>query len=110
MLQMKKKTYKSLIIDKLPMYIIEEVRPSQIACKVITVYVTCTQTALCVHENSCTVLIPLRKNNLYLPISHTDHYALITTTTTAFLISNTVVRNPYTHSTAFDPQSFAPFT
>ena len=33
-------------------------------------------TALRVHENSCTVLIPLCKNNLNLPISHTDHYAL----------------------------------
>ena len=30
-----------------------------------------------------------------------------TTTTTKFLISNTVVLNPYSHST-FDPQSFAP--
>ena len=26
-----------------------------------------------------------------------------------FLISNTVVPNPYSHSTAFDPQYFAPF-
>ena len=32
-----------------------------------------------------------------------------TTTTTVFLISNTVVPNPYSHSTAFDSQSFAPY-
>ena len=30
------------------------------------------------------------------------------TTTTAFLTSNTAVPNPYSHSTAFNPQSFAP--
>ena len=30
-----------------------------------------------------------------------------TTTTTAFLISNTVIPNPYSHSIAFNPQSFA---
>ena len=30
-----------------------------------------------VHENSCMVLIPLCKNNLNLPVSNTDHYALI---------------------------------
>ena len=32
-----------------------------------------------------------------------------TTTTTAFLISNTVVLNPNSHSAALDPQSFASF-
>ena len=31
-----------------------------------------------------------------------------TITTTAILISNTVVLNPYSHSKAFHPQSFAP--
>ena len=31
-------------------------------------------------------------------------------TTITFLISNTVVLNPYSHSTACDPQSFAPLT
>ena len=51
-------------------------RPSQSACTVMTVHITCTVTALRVHENSCTVLIPRCKNNLNLPISHTDHYAL----------------------------------
>ena len=30
------------------------------------------------------------------------------TFTTAFLISNTVVLKPYSHSTTFDPQSFTP--
>ena len=33
-----------------------------------------------------------------------------TTTTTAFLISNTALPNPYSHSTAFNPQSFAPLS
>ena len=36
-------------------------RPSQIACTFATVYVTCTQTALCVNENPCTVFIPCVK-------------------------------------------------
>ena len=39
-------------------------RPSQIVCTVTKVYVTCMQTALRVHENLCTVLIPLCKSNL----------------------------------------------
>ena len=69
--------------------------------------------AFCVHENSCTVLIPLRKNNLNLLISYTDHYycfkKIKTTTTTVFLISNTVVPNPYSHSTAFDPHLLHPY-
>ena len=51
-------------------------RPSQIACMVMTVHVTCTQKALRRHENSFTVLILLCKNNLNLPISHTDNYPL----------------------------------
>ena len=33
-----------------------------------------------------------------------------TTTSTAFLNSNTVVLNPYNHSTTFIPQSFAPLS
>ena len=33
-----------------------------------------------------------------------------TTTTSAFLISNIVVPYPYSHSTAFDPQSFTPLS
>ena len=48
-------------------------RPSQIACTVTTVQVTCMQMALHAHENLCTVLIPLHKNDLNLPISHMDH-------------------------------------
>ena len=51
-------------------------RPSQIACMFTTVYVTCMSKVLRVHEKSCTVLILLWKNNLNLPISHSDHYAL----------------------------------
>ena len=35
-------------------------------------------------------------------------WTIKTTTTTVFLISNTVALNPYSHSRAFDPQSFAP--
>ena len=38
-------------------------RNSQITWTVVTVHVTCTQTALRVHENPCTALIPLYKNN-----------------------------------------------
>ena len=34
------------------------------------------QTALLINEILCVVLIPLCKNNLNLPIPHTDHYAL----------------------------------
>ena len=48
-------------------------RPSQIACTVTTVHITCTQRALRVHENVFTVLITLCKNNLNLPISLKDH-------------------------------------
>ena len=51
-------------------------RPSKIACTVTNVHVTCTQTALRVQGNSCTLLIPLCKNNLNLLMSHTDHYDL----------------------------------
>ena len=38
-------------------------RLSQTVCTVTTVYVTCTQMALWMDENLCTVLIPLCKNN-----------------------------------------------
>ena len=120
---------------------------------------------LCMHENLCTVLISLCKNNLNLPICSSSFFALClvtsfshslcchahsiavlcwmwgpwivkivncfcpkvlstyhngellitcphrplcfkktrTTITTALLISNTVVLNPYSHSTPFDP-------
>ena len=88
-------------------------RSSQSACTVKSMHVACTQKAFCVHENSCTVLIPLCKNNLNLLISYTDHYycfkKIKTTTTTVFLISNTVVPNPYSHSTAFDPHLLHPY-
>ena len=49
-------------------------RPTQIVCMAATVHIMCMQMVLRVHENLCTVLIPLCKNNLNLPISHTDHY------------------------------------
>ena len=48
-------------------------KPSQIVCIATTVHVMCMQAALCVHKNLCMVLIPLCKNNLNLPISHTVH-------------------------------------
>ena len=54
-------------------------RPSQIACTVTTMHVMCIETALHVHENLCTVLI------------------------------DAVVSIPYSHSTAFNPQSFTIF-
>ena len=53
--------------------------PSQIACTVTTMHVMCTETVLHVHENLCAVLI------------------------------DTVVSSPYSHSTAFNPQSFTIF-
>ena len=53
------------------------IRPSQNACTITTMHVTCTQTALRRHEKSCTVVIPLFKNNLNLPVSHADHYYAI---------------------------------
>ena len=57
------------------------------------------------------VLIPLCKNNLNLSVSQIDHcFKKKRNTTTAFLISNTVVPIPYSHSTVFDPQSFAPIS
>ena len=43
-------------------------RPSQIVCTVTTMNVTCTQAALRVHENPCTVLILLCWNYLNLPV------------------------------------------
>ena len=79
-------------------------RPSQIACM---------HTTLNINKNLYMVLIPLCKINLSLPISHTDYNSfkkIKTTTTTAFLISNTVVPNSYSHSTAFNPQYFAPLS
>ena len=86
-------------------------RPSQIMCTIMTVHVTCTQTVLRVHENwFLTVLIPLWKNSLNLPISHRPlcFNKIRTTATTAFLISNTVVLNPFNHSATYNPQTFAP--
>ena len=41
--------------------------PSQIACTVANVHVTCMPKAFHVHENLCMLLIPLCKNNLNLP-------------------------------------------
>ena len=45
----------------------------------------------------------------YFSTTHTDYWfkKIRTTTTTAFLISNKVVPNPYIHCIAFDPWSFA---
>ena len=50
-------------------------RPSQIACMVVTMHIMCGQSMLHVRKNLCTVLIPLSKNNLNLPLLHTDHSA-----------------------------------
>ena len=41
-------------------------RPSQIACTVTTVHVTCLQTALNMHKDLCILLIPLCKSNFNL--------------------------------------------
>ena len=56
------------LTDRYIVLIIVNARPSQIACMVTTVHVTCMETVLHVHENLCTVLIPLCKNNLNLTI------------------------------------------
>ena len=60
-------------------------------------------------QNLCTVLIALCKNNLKLPISHKDHYAVKNENNLCQSVfnSNTVVPNPYCHSTAFGLQSLA---
>ena len=42
--------------------------PLQILCTVTTVHVMCTQIASYMHKNLCTLLIPLCKNNLNLPM------------------------------------------
>ena len=56
-------------------------------------------------------MIPLCKNNLNLPIFHSPLCSkkIKITTTTAFLISNTVVPNPYSHIRAFIPHLSHPY-
>ena len=81
-------------------------RPSQIVCKVTTVTVTCMQAAFRVHEYSFTVLILLCKNNLKsanLPYRPSHFQKIKATTTTTFLISNTVDSNLYSQIITFDP-------
>ena len=81
------------------------------AFTVVTKLETCTQTTLCINENLCTVLIPLSKNNFEsanLPHKPLCFTKIKTTSTTAFLISITVVPNPYSRSTALDSQTSAP--
>ena len=110
-LQRKSENIKNLMENEFQVRSVsEEFRPSQIACTVTTMHVRCMQTVLCVHKILCMVLIPLCDLNL--PISHRPlgFKKIKTTTTTAFLISNTIVPHLYCHSTAFDPQSFAPLS
>ena len=59
-------------------------------------------------QESCTVLIPLCKNNLKLSISLTPlcFKKIRTTTIAAFLIFNTVVPNHYINNTVFNSFSF----
>ena len=52
-----------------------EIKLSQIACTVMTMHITCMQTALHAHKNLCTVLIENTIEN-YLSPAHTDHYTL----------------------------------
>ena len=52
------------------------VRPSQIVCKVMTMYKTCLQMMLGIHEYLCTVLIPLCKNNLNLQMYFFSMYLI----------------------------------
>ena len=58
---------------------------------------------------SCTVLIPLRAKIIWICKSPHRPLCFRTTTTTAFLISNIVVSNPYSHSAAFDSQFRTPY-
>ena len=51
-------------------FLLRQIRPSQIACNV-----TCTQTALDMHKNSCTFLTENTVEN-YLSPAHTHHNAL----------------------------------
>ena len=65
-----------------------------------SVRVMCTQTALRIHENSCTVLIRLHKNNLNLSIPHKPlcfKKIRLTTTTAVFRFqrSNSESLQPY---------------
>ena len=53
-------------------WIIACLRPSQIVCIIMTTHAMCMQTALHIHKNLGTVLIPTCKNNLNLQISHTE--------------------------------------
>ena len=64
---------------------------------------TYTHTVLRVLKNLFTGLIPLCKNNLNLPHRPICFQKIRATTAAAFLPSNTVVSNPYSHSTALDP-------
>ena len=68
----------------------------------MTVHVTCTQTAFRVHKNSCSV------DFSEIPHRPSHFMNTRTTTTKTFLISNTVVPNPYSHSRPFHTQSFTP--
>ena len=81
-------------------------RPSQIACKFTTVHTNgVTRAQKFVHDIEW-------QHNRQLLIACTHRplcfKKIRTTITIAFLIFNTVVPNPYNHSTAFDPQSFVP--
>ena len=40
-------------------FVLPSLRPSQIACTVTTLHITCMQTVLHAHKNLCTLLIPL---------------------------------------------------
>ena len=81
---------------------------SQIVCMVTIMHVTCTQTALHVQENLCTVLIPLCIESANLPHKPLCFKETKANTTKALLISSTVVPNPYSHSTTINPQPFDP--
>ena len=87
------------------------IRPSQVACAVTIVQVRYTQMMLHMHKNLSTLLIENTVENYLLPAILPFCFKKIRTiTTAAFLISNTVVPNPYCHIAALDPQSFAPLS
>ena len=60
----------------LPFFSLHQNKNVQIGLHKLCARFTCTQIALHIRKNSCTVLISLCNNNLNITISHTDHCAL----------------------------------
>ena len=92
------KDYKMTFKTRLPQWFN---RLSQVACIILTVWVTCTQTALRVRKNSCAVLIPLCKNNFKLPMCLSF---LFSRPVTPLLVHCVIMLTPSLHCTDFVAQ------